>query len=295
MKTNEISKLLKENNIKIKSYRKYNNSYVVETNEGKLFISENKNNRNIFEYLEAKSFDNYPKILLNDRYQVTKYIKELDIPIEQKINDLIDTVSLLHKKTSYSKKVNNDDYIKIYEDLVNEYNYLFNYYNNIIESIDNSIFLSPSNYLLSLNITLILDSLNIGMGYLENWLEKIKKVDKMRVCVINNDLSLSNYRRSDKSYLINWNRSKIDIPVYDLYNFYNNENSIDFIDTLNRYEKKSPLSEIEKDLLIILLLMPDKLNLNDKEYDKCKSIKKCITKLLKTHKLINKYKKSIND
>ena len=40
-------------------------------------------------------------------------------------------------------------------------------------SIDNSIFLSPSNYLLSLNITLILDSLNIGMGYLENWLEKI--------------------------------------------------------------------------------------------------------------------------
>lgn len=295
MKTNEISKLLKENDIKIKSYRKYNNSYLVDTNEGKLFINKNKNNKNIFEYLEAKSFDNYPKILLNDRYQVTQYIEELDIPQEEKINDLIDTISLLHKKTSYFKKVNNDEYIKIYEDLVNDYNYLFNYYNSIIESIDNSMFLSSSNYLLSRNITLILDSLNIGMEYLENWLEKIEKLDKMRVCVINNDLSLSNYKRSDKSYLINWNKSKIDMPVYDLYNFYNKVNNIDFIDVLIRYEKKYPLSKIEKDLLIILLLMPDKIDLNNSEYNKCKSIKKCITKLLKTHKLLNKYKKSIND
>lgn len=80
-------------------------------------------------------------------------------------------MSLLHSKTSYYKNIT-DEYLIMYDELENNYNYLYEYYQNIINDVDNSIFLSPSKYLIARNITLILDSLNLGRYYLERWKEK---------------------------------------------------------------------------------------------------------------------------
>ena len=292
MKPSEINKLLKEYNIKIYSYKKIDDYYIVDTTIGKLLVNINTNNNYIYEYLNTRKFNFFPEIVINDKYLITKYVEDKQIPREQKINDLIDLVSLLHIKTSYYKNVS-DEYLTIYEYLVEKYNYLFDYYQTLITTIDNYIFLSPSQYLLARNITLILDSLNIGKSYLEEWKEKIENLDKMRVCVINNDLSLSNYKRDDKPYIINWNKSKIDMPVYDLYNFINNED-LNISEVLKNYEKKYPLKNIEKVLLLILLLMPNEIESNDTEYNKCISIKKEIKKLIQTHKLNREYQKSIH-
>ena len=38
-----------------------------------------------------------------------------------------------------------------------------------------------------------------------------------------NNLDLSHYITND--YLISWDKSKIDMPIFDLYNLYNNHNS----------------------------------------------------------------------
>ena len=292
MKPSEINKLLKEYNIKIYSYKKIDDYYMVDTTIGKLLVNINTNNNYIYEYLNTRKFNFFPEIVINDKYLITKYVEDKQIPREQKINDLIDLVSLLHIKTSYYKNVS-DEYLTIYEYLVEKYNYLFDYYQTLITTIDNSIFLSPSQYLLARNITLILDSLNIGKSYLEEWKEKIENLDKMRVCVINNDLSLSNYKRDDKPYIINWNKSKIDMPVYDLYNFINNED-LNISEVLKNYEKKYPLKNIEKVLLLILLFIPNEIELNDPEYNKCISIKKEINILIQTHKLNREYQKSIH-
>ena len=291
MKPNEINKLLKENNIKIYSYKNNKDYYIVDTNIGKLVVSNNKNNNYIYEYLKTRSFNFYPEVIINDKYLVTRYIKGKEIPREQKINDLIDLVGLLHSKTSYYKNITNE-YMKIYEDLVNNYNYLYNYYQNIINEIDSTIFLSPSKYLLARNITLIFDSLNIGRNYLEEWKEKIENLDKMRVSLINNNLFINNYKFDDKPYITNWNKAKIDIPIYDIYNFNNNE-EIDIVEVLKRYEKKYPLKQVEKELLIILLFMPNKIDFNDSEYNTCIKIKKNINRLLKVHKLNKENEKSI--
>lgn len=171
MKPNEINKLLRNYGIKIYSYKKKKNYYIVATNKEKFVVSNNFNNNYIFDYLSTRMFNFYPEIVINDKYLVTKYIEDKIIPREQKINDLIDLMSLLHSKTSYYKNIT-DEYLIMYDELENNYNYLYEYYQKIIEDIDNSIFLSPSKYLIARNITLILDSLNLGRYYLERWKEK---------------------------------------------------------------------------------------------------------------------------
>ena len=294
MKPNEINRLLKDYEIKIYSYKKKKDCYIITTDKGKFVVSNNFNNNYIFDYLSTRMFNFYPEIIINDKYLVTKYIEDKIIPKEQKINDLTDLMSLLHSKTSYYKNIT-DEYLIMYDELENNYNYLYEYYQNIINDVDNSIFLSPSKYLIARNITLILDSLNLGRYYLERWKEKISKLDKMRVSVINNDLSLSNYKRDDKPYIINWSKSKIDIPIFDLYKLNSNED-IDIYEVLKRYEKKYQLKNGEKDLLMVLLFMPNKIDITNNEYNMCKNIKREINRLIKVHKLNKKYEKvNLND
>lgn len=294
MKTNEISKLLKENDIRIHSYIKKNNYYIVDTNKGKFIVKKNINRKNIYDYLKARGFTHYPKILINDNYQLIEYIEDTDMPEERKSEDLINLISTLHNKTTFYKEINNEEYLSIYEELSKKYNDIYNYYTCLVDDLDNEIFYSPSNYLLLRNISLIFESLNMGKGYLEEWLEKTQKEENIRLSIINNNVSLDNYRQTDIPYLIDWDKSKIDMPIFDLCSFYKNQINVDYYEILKRYEKKYPLKNIEKDLLIILLLVPDKIKLIGNDYSICKKIRNCIDRLSKTQKFFFKYQKSIH-
>ena len=52
---------------------------------------------------------------------------------------------------------------------------------------------------------------------LEKWYELVKNSHKKRLVVLHNNLDLSHFLRNSKSYLISWDKSKIDIPIFDLY------------------------------------------------------------------------------
>ena len=156
--------------------------------------------------------------------------------------------------------------------------------------------MSPSEYLLARNISFIFKSIEIGKGYVESWLTSITGLNKMRVSVVHNNLNLSHFIRNDKAYLISWAKSKIDIPIFDLYNLYNSHFSdLDFLELLKRYESVYPLKKYELELLFILITMPDKIEFNDTEYNMCKKISNEIDRLYKSNELIEEYKKSIKN
>ena len=249
------------------------------------------------DYLNSRGFNYYPDIYdYNNKYQLIKYVEDSNIPKEKKINDLINIVALLHKKTSFYKEVDEVEYKKLYEDLLNNCSYLKEYYNDLISIIDSKVFMSPKEYLLASNITLIFDSISYCEVQINKWYEIINSKDKtrrMRVCVIHNDLNLKNFIKDDKDYLINWDKSKIDMPIFDLYKLYLRcNNDYDFIEILRNYEKSYPLLEDELLLLYILISMPSIIKFNRNNYDTCISINKEINKLLKTSNLIKNYKKS---
>ena len=290
----EVSELLKKSDIRANSYRNIGKVTIADTNIGKIVLKENNDKDYIYNYLNSRNFNYYPEILKKDKYIISKYIEDTDIPNEQKILDMIDLVSLLHSKTTHYKDNVEDEYKKIYEDLSNNYEYLNEYYNDLINIIDEKVFFSPSEYLLARNISFIFSSINIGKKYIEEWFKEIDGKTQMRKTIVHNNLKLSHYIRSDKDYLISWDKSKIDIPIFDLYNLYNNHfNDFDFFEILKRYERNYPLKNEERDLLFILITMPSKIEYSGTEYEMCKKISHEIDRLYKSHALIEQYKKSI--
>lgn len=290
----EINDLLKKKDIRALSYKKNGNVIISDTNIGKVAIKKNSKKNYIYNYLDTRNFNYYPEIIEDDDYIVFKYIDDIEIPNEQKITDLIDLVSLLHSKTTHYRETSEDEFKKIYEDLSNNYEYLYEYYTDIISLIDDKVFMSPSEYLLARNISFIFKSIELGKKYVDNWLEQIDGMNRIRMTIVHNNLSLSHYIKNDRDYLISWDKSKIDIPIFDLYNLYNNHfMDFDFFELLKKYESVYPLKKYELELLFILITMPDKIEFNDNEYNMCVKISNEIDRLYKSNNLIEEYKKSI--
>ena len=290
----KYSDLLNKYHLKPEKYDIKGKVTIISTDNGRFVIKEkNRNNdTKIYKYLESRNFSYYPSIISDneDDYYITEYIEQLPIPEEQKIFDLIDLVALLHNKTTHFKEVDEDDYKKIYEDITNNIAYLYSYYNDLISIIETKVFMSPAEYLIARNISKIFLSLDYCKNEVQNWYESIKEKRKKRLVVLHNNLDLSHFIRNNSSYLINWDKAKIDIPIFDLYKLYKKTAlDFDFYEILKRYESSYKLLDEEKKLLFILIALPDKIELSKNEFKDCKHISKSIDKLYKTENLISQY------
>lgn len=289
----EISEFLKKYNIVPKSYQKNGKATIINTKNGKYVIkNKNRDNNDILRYLLSRNFDYFPKLLSNsaDDYELIEYVEDIDMPEEQKMMDMIDLIALLHSKTTYYKEVDIDDFDKIYDDINNNIAYLYNYYNDIMTIIENKIIYSPSENLLARNISIIFDTLNFENNLLNKWKEIVKEKRKQRYVVIHNNLDIDHFLKNQNNYLISWDKSKIDLPIYDLYKLYKKNNlKYDFETLLKRYERTYPLLEEEKLLFHILILLPDKIEFNNNEFEMCQKISDAIDNLYKTKDYVLPY------
>ena len=288
----KINEVLKKYSLKPHRYIKSGNVIVVDTEQGKYVLKEKKGDKKIYNYLNSRNFSYYPHFISdsNEDYDIMEYIEEVDIPEEQKIMDLMDLVGLLHNKTTHYQEANEDDYKQIYEDINNNIIYLNSYYNDMINIIDGKVYMSPAEYLLARNITKVFAALSYSKAELDSWYELIKKSNKKRLVVLHNNLDLSHFLRNKELYLISWDKSKIDIPIFDIYKLYKrNGLQFEFSEVLSRYEKNYPLLPEEKKLLFILMALPDKVEFVADEYENCQNLNRMIEFVFKTEKLISPY------
>lgn len=281
-------KLLKENNINPKYFKKVKSATLV---NNEYVLKENKGNNKVFSYLDARNFNYYPSNkVLSDKYVLYEYLKDYNISDDERAIELINLVSLLHSKTTRYNSISIDDYKKIYEDIDSKIDKLYSYYSDLNELIEQEIYMSPSNYLLVRNISKIYSSLNYCKNELDNWYELVKESKKERVALIHNNLSLDHLIRNENSYLISWDKSKFDNPIYDLYNFYkNNYEKIEFSSLLEIYQKRYPLKQNELKLFFILISLPDKIEFTNNDYNNCKLVDKMLDYLYKTDSIISPY------
>jgi len=285
-----ISKVLRQNNLRTNSYKKIGKTVLLNTNIGKI-VAKPKNNSDIYEYLDSRSFNYYPKIVVDDtRYEFTEYIDEIEMPLDQKMSDMIKLVALLHSKTTYYEEASEDTYKKIYEDIINNIEYLNSYYNDLITIIESRVYMSPSEYLLARGISKVFGSLEFTRKEIDEWFNIVKDKKKVRYVVLHNNLRLDHFIHNKSSYLISWDKSKIDIPIFDLYKLYKREGiKYDFDSVLKEYEKNYPLLEEEKKLLFILISLPDKIELDKDEYSMCVNISEMLDSLYKAETIISPY------
>ena len=286
-----INNQLHKYNIIPQKYIIKNKVVIVETKDNK-YVFKKRINNNIYDYLNTRNFTYYPKVLSDkqDEYEITLFIDNPDIPNEQKILDLIEVVSILHHKTTHYKEITEDDIKKTYEEISNNIDYLYSYYNDLMTIIESKVFPSPPEYLLSRNISKIYNALSFCKHQIDEWLEKNKQQKRKRLVVLHNNLSLNHFIDSNEPYLISWDKSKIDSPIYDLYKLYKNYSlDYDFNEILKKYEKKYPLEPIEKELLFILISLPNKIEFDTNNYQMSIRISNFIDELYKTEELVSPY------
>lgn len=283
---NKLNEVLKNKNIKPIKYQKKSNVTIIETREDKYVYKNTKIDQKVIEYLKSRNFDYIPLFLESKEFQLYKYIKALNIPDEKKILDLAKIMGLLHSKTTFYTMVDNDEYIKLYEDLDGNLNYLYNYYTDLINVAESKVYPSPSEQLLSANISIIYNTISDCKKRLEHYHHLIKNKTRKRNVIMHGNINLSHFIESEKPYLISWDKAKIGSPVFDMYKLYRyHALDFDFISILKKYESVYPFTKDEKVLFEILISMPELINLKGSEYDRCIIIDEMLEKIKRTKKI----------
>lgn len=263
--------------------------------DDKIVVKDKKNKEinKTYKYLSSRAFDYFPYLIDDsDKYEIYPYIDDIYEPREQKAMDLTHLLSLLHSKTTFYREVDIDKNKEIYEEIVNEVDYLNDYYNSLISSIEKEVYMSPSSYLIARNTNIIFSSIYYAKDNIEKWYKMIEDNKNERVSYIHNNINLEHYVKNDKPYLISWNNSRIDNPIYDLLSFYKNHYlEFDFSDLFHYYESGYPLKDEERLLLFIYMAIPSKIEVDSSEYEMCIKINKMIEYLYKTSNLIMNYQK----
>lgn len=284
-----LTKIYKPYKVSVKGNTKIfnctNGNYVIKN-------KKNKDIKELYKYLSSRSFKYYPKLIEDNRDEVNvfEYVEDNSIDSEQKLIDLINLVSLLHSKTSYYKEITNDKIKEIYEELLGRVEYMEEYFNNIIYSIEDNVFISPSGNLLLINSNKIFSSLTFLKNEIEEWYKISIDTNKMRVCLVHNNLELDHYIKNENEYLISWDNYIIDSPILDIVKLYKSVYlNMDFSNPLKIYMEKFPLNDNEKKLLFIMLVMPNEINLTNNELKNISIIRKYLDYVYKTENLIRPY------
>ena len=285
---NYVRKIASEYNIPINKITIKNNTRII---DDKIVLKKKKNNdlNNVYKYLKSRSFDYFPEpITIDNLYEVYPFLEDTYEPSEQKATDIMHLLGLLHSKTTFYRDIDKNK--EIYENISDELEYLNNFYNDLITMIEKEVYMSPSGYLIARNINIIFGSIYYAKHNLEEWYKKIDNNKNERVVNIHNNISLDHYIKNEKPYLISWNKSKIDSPIYDLLSFYKNHYlDFDFDDLFHFYESGYPLKEDERLLLFTYMAIPYKIEIISDEYEMCIKINKMIEYLYKTSNLIMNY------
>ena len=287
---NYVRKIASEYNIPINKITIKNNTRII---DDKIVLKKKKNNdlNNVYKYLKSRSFDYFPEpITIDNLYEVYPFLEDTYEPSEQKATDIMHLLGLLHSKTTFYREIDIDKNKEIYENISDELEYLNNFYNDLITMIEKEVYMSPSGYLIARNINIIFGSIYYAKHNLEEWYKKKDDNKNERVVNIHNNISLDHYIKNEKPYLISWNKSRIDSPIYDLLSFYKNHYlDFDFDDLFHFYESGYPLKEDERLLLFTYMAIPYKIEIISDEYEMCIKINKMIEYLYKTSNLIMNY------
>ena len=264
-------------------------SNILTTKDDKLVVKEkNKDLKSLFEYLNSRNFNKYPKIIDEyDNKYVYEYVKDVNMPINQKIVEEAKTLAELHYKTSYFKNIKIDDIKKIYEDIKSNILYIEDYYNRLFDKALAEEYIRPSLYVLLINSSLIRSNISFLKRELEKWYKLVSTEDKIRVVYNHNNLNIEHFINNK---FISWDNYIVDSPVVDLINLYHNDyNKYDYSIFLKEYLKGYELLDYEKSLLFIMISIPQIIEFTNNEMDNTIKASKRVDYIVKTNEILRPY------
>lgn len=288
-----LKELLKKYNLTVENVEYLKNTKIIDTQKGKYVIKiKTSNTHKIYDYLLSRNFEN---VLLpindsNDNYEIYPYIESETISKEEKAQDLIYILSLLHNRTTIYENLNLDSIKEIYETTQIELENLDYYYHDLQDYIENKVFMAPAEYLLIRNISNIYNAITYSKESIEKWYqEKIKQTTERQV-LLHNNLSLDHFLVSkENSFLINWNKSTHGYPMYDLIGLFKTSyKDLEFENLYRYYQKKYKYTLDEQLLFNSLIAKPWKIKFSNNNYDNTIVVNDLLEYIIKGSLLVSK-------
>lgn len=288
-----LKELLKKYNLTVENVEYLKNTKIIDTQKGKYVIKiKTSNTHKIYDYLLSRNFEN---VLLpindsNDNYEIYPYIESETISKEEKAQDLIYILSLLHNRTTIYENLNLDSIKEIYETTQIELENLDYYYHDLQDYIENKVFMAPAEYLLIRNISNIYNAITYSKESIEKWYqEKIKQTTERQV-LLHNNLSLDHFLVSkENSFLINWNKSTHGYPMYDLISLFKTSyKDLEFENLYRYYQKKYKYTLDEQLLFNSLIAKPWKIKFSNNNYDNTIVVNDLLEYIIKGSLLVSK-------
>ena len=295
---NNLKDIVNDFNFKVRKCSYCNNARILDTDKGRFIVKKRKHhNDELFHYLQAKNFNNFINIYNNNsKYEIYPFVEEVTVTPEEKALDIIYLISILHNKTTFYKTTEIDTLKNIYEDINHKLIYLSHYYDNLKIIVEENNYMSPSGYLLLRNSSIIFRAIEESKYFIDKWYEKAKNKKNYRVSTIHNNLELDHLIKSDTTYLISWDNSCKASPIYDLLSLYKNTyDKVEFSSLFEVYNSKYPLFEEELYLLFALLLVPNKIDLSNREIINTKEVYELTNYLILTTNFVSKYHSNSSD
>ena len=261
---------------------------IVEEDSKCVIKKKKKDLSELYDYLALKGFNSYPKVIDENEDELRyEYIESVYTTEDEKGKELIKTVADLHFRTTYFKDVSRKKYKEIHYKIINNIDYLKNYYEKLILKIDRKEYMSPYEYLIARNYSIIISALMYAEREINSWYKLVQNKDTERVSIVHNNLRTSHFIRGDKGYLLNWDYSVVDTPILDLYKFYKREyNKYNFKTLLKEYNNNFKLSDEEIKLFCVLISIPDKIEIKDNMINSVRNAKKILDYIYLTNNLI---------
>ena len=275
----------------MKIIRYINNAKLIEEDNNYYILKPKKIEiEKIYSNLISRNFNNFLSPLeINNSYEKYEFINELNSSDDDRANDIIYLMSLLHNKTTSFNEVNEDELKTRFEEILKILDDTYNYYSNLQKTKEETIYMSPAEQLLMNNISKIYFLLNVSRKNIEEYYEIVsnKKVEKKSI--IHGNLKINHILETKEKYLISWNNSRKEIPVYDLVKFYKNEyENIEFNSLYKNYKSKYKLDEEEEKLFISLIAIPNIIELDKTNFIDCINVKALVDYVEKTIVFISK-------
>ncbi len=274
---------------KINKIRIIGNVKILESDNEKVVIKKKKKDLStLFDYLSQRDFNGFPIIIEENKEEIRYKYYSVNYLNPSNDEDLIKTISDLHYKTTYYKDVSRKKYKDIYNTLMENVDYLKEYYDNLIRTIDLKTYMSPSDYLIARNYSIISSLLLYIEKELNSWYNLVKDKTKERVCIVHNNLKRDNFIDSEGGILTGWDNYLVDTRVLDIYKLYKNEyKNLDFKNLFTIYNEKYPLSKEEIKLFNVMVSMIKKIETEGKELERIKEIKEMIDYIYRTNDLVS--------
>lgn len=254
-------------------------SYRIKTNNNDYVLKyiDNPNIDIIIEKLKILKIESFlfPLMNINGEYVTTfnnanfviyEYLKEEKVILKDlKLKFFLDQLSLLHTKTFYTLKVNENFFKDTYEYIGSKIDEVELKIEKYMDNIEKNDYKSPSKWLFLLNYPLYLDAINKANRALEKFKELSYNKNTIRMSFTYKNFNYQHIFLKEQK-IIGIDNMEVSPPVYDI--FYSlltlDDINVDVKNYYQRYFKSFILDDYEREWLYSLLYIP-KIDISNNE------------------------------